>query len=65
MRVSVDPAKCQGHTLCAMTAPDVFELNDEDGHSYVPNERVAPEDEEGARKAFASCPERAIVLVED
>lgn len=64
MRVRVDEAKCQGHTLCAMSAPQVFELRDEDGHSFVPNEQVAPEDEQAVRAAVDACPERAIILVE-
>ena len=28
MRVRVDPEKCQGHTLCAMRASEIFELSD-------------------------------------
>ena len=31
MKVSVDGQRCQGHTLCAMIAPDSFVLNDIDG----------------------------------
>ena len=31
MKVCVDSERCQGHTLCAMIAPDSFELNDIDG----------------------------------
>ena len=64
MRVVVDPAKCQGHTLCAMTSPDLFELDDEDGHSRVLLEEVPAGQEELARRAAAGCPERAI-SVED
>ena len=33
MKVHVDPERCQGHTLCAMIAPDVFQLDEVDGHS--------------------------------
>ena len=33
MKVHVDPERCQGHTLCAMIAPDLFTLDDVDGHS--------------------------------
>ena len=38
MKVWVDREKCQGHTLCAMIAPDSFELDDVDGHSSAINE---------------------------
>jgi ferredoxin len=64
MRARVDEQKCQGHTLCAMVAPDVFSLREDDGHSYVPNEHIAPEDEAAVRNAAASCPEQAIVIVD-
>ena len=33
MKVFVDSERCQGHTLCAMIAPDSFELSDIDGTS--------------------------------
>ena len=32
IRVRVDSARCQGHTLCNLAAPTVFSLRDEDGH---------------------------------
>ena len=66
MRVKGDEGKCQGHTLFAMSAPGVFSLREDDGHSYVAEENtdVRPEDEAAVRQAAASCPERAIVVVE-
>jgi ferredoxin len=64
MKVRVDGAICQGHTLCAMTAPNLFVLSDEDGHSSAITEDVPPGQEELAREAVRSCPEQAIVLSE-
>jgi ferredoxin len=64
VRVVVDPAKCQGHTLCAMTAPDLFVLDDEDGHSRAIDGDVPVDQEAIARRAAAACPERAIVVQE-
>ena len=64
MRVYVDEDICQGHTLCNLAAPDVFELRIEDGHSMARISEVPPELEESARKAQAGCPERAIVIEE-
>ena len=64
MRVRVDPDKCQGHTLCAMAAPDVFELSEFDGHSTARSEDVPPELEAAVRDAAATCPEQAIVVSE-
>jgi ferredoxin len=62
MKVRVDEALCQGHTMCNMTAPDIFHLRDEDGHAYVAVDELTPEQEELARKAAASCPEQAIIV---
>ncbi|MEU1180362.1 ferredoxin [Streptomyces sp. NPDC005820] len=60
MKVRVDPERCQGHTLCFMRAPEVFELSEIDGHSTPVTDEV-PEDQEGAVvEAVRSCPERAI-----
>ena len=62
MKVRVDPDKCQGHTLCAMAAPQVFELSEFDGHSSAAIEDVPAELEEAMREAAATCPEQAIVI---
>ena len=40
MKVRVEGSVCQGHTLCAMTAPDLFALREEDGHAQVVSEDV-------------------------
>jgi len=62
MRVSVDLGVCQGHGVCHMTAPDVFELDEEDGHAIVQVDPVPPELEADAQLAADSCPERAITV---
>ena len=62
MKVRVDPDKCQGHTLCAMEAPQAFQLSEFDGHSTAQFEDVPAELEQAVRDAAASCPEQAIVL---
>lgn len=64
MRVSVDEAVCQGHTLCAMAAPEVFELRDEDGHAFVKVTEFTPEVMAAAKRAALTCPEQAIVIEE-
>jgi ferredoxin len=65
MRVRVDHSRCRGHTQCEFTAPMLFRLRDEDGHSDAIHEVVPPEYEDLARVACESCPERAIVIDED
>jgi ferredoxin len=62
MKVWVDGEKCQGHTLCAMIAPDAFELDDVDGHSSAVNEIVPDDQQDAVREAAHSCPEQAIVI---
>ncbi|MHB1582281.1 MAG: ferredoxin [Acidimicrobiales bacterium] len=64
MRVTVDPDVCQGHTLCALAAPEVFLLREDDGHAFVAGSEVPPAMEEAVRKAAATCPEGAISLEE-
>ncbi len=62
MKVSVDGQRCQGHTLCAMIAPESFELDDVDGHAS-PVSEVVPQDQEAlVTEAAHSCPEQAIVV---
>lgn len=62
MKVRVDPDKCQGHTLCAMEAPEAFELSEFDGHATARFEDVPPELEGKIRDAAATCPEQAIIV---
>ncbi|WP_246567492.1 ferredoxin [Streptomyces flaveus] len=63
VKVRVDPERCQGHTLCAMRAPEVFELSDIDGHSSPVAEEVPEEQQDRVIDAVRSCPERAISVV--
>ena len=62
MRVRVLDNACQGHTLCAMAAPDVFKLREEDGHAYVESADVEVSQQDAVRRAAIGCPERAIVV---
>ncbi len=62
MKVSVDGSRCQGHTLCAMTAPESFVLDDVDGHAAPVDVDVPAEFHEQIREAALSCPEQAIEI---
>ena len=62
MKVKVDPERCQGHTLCAMIAPKVFELDEVDGHSSPISEDVPADQEDKVAEAVRSCPEQAISI---
>lgn len=64
MKVWVDPERCQGHTLCAMIAPDSFRLSDIDGTSSAVSEVVTADQQDRVREAAQSCPEQAIVITD-
>ncbi|BBX41776.1 ferredoxin [Mycobacterium simiae] len=65
MKVRVDSQRCQGHTLCAMIAPDSFELSDMDGSSSAVSEVVPADQEDQVREAAHSCPEQAIMITDE
>lgn len=65
MKVWVDSERCQGHTLCAMIAPDSFELSDIDGSSSAIDEVVPADREDQVREAARSCPEQAITIADE
>lgn len=62
MRVTIDDDRCQGHAMCLLACPDVFALNDEDGHAYVLTEQVPVGLEDAVEQAQRSCPEQAILI---
>lgn len=62
MQVSVDTTKCQGHGVCVMKSPQVFDLGEDDGLSHVLVEVVSGDLTLAAELAAANCPERAIAL---
>jgi len=62
MRIAVDPGRCQGHALCLMAAPELFDFDDEAGHALPRTEDVPADKERDAERAAASCPERAITI---
>lgn len=66
MKVMVDESTCQGHGLCMLTAPDLFDFDETGSKSVVQVEGgdVPAEEHERARAAVTSCPEAAISLVD-
>ena len=65
MKVRVDPERCQGHTLCSMIAPKMFQLDDVDGHSQPVSEDVPADQEAQVAEAVRSCPEQALSVSEE
>ncbi|AGP59277.1 ferredoxin [Streptomyces rapamycinicus] len=64
MEVQIDSGRCQGHGRCYDIAPAVFG-EDAEGYGNVPGDGTVPQgNERAARRAVASCPERAITVME-
>jgi ferredoxin len=63
MRVEVNPDVCEGHGKCQMTAPEVFELRDDD-QSHVLMEDVPEDLRSKVDRAIRLCPRAAIRWVE-
>ena len=63
MRVRIERDACQGHSRCAMTYPEIFDVDD-DAKAFVDVDHILPEWEDKARMAVANCPERAISIDE-
>ena len=61
VKVGIDLGKCCGHARCYAIDDQIFQLDDS-GYALHADIDVPPGDEEKARLAVASCPERAIIL---
>jgi ferredoxin len=62
MRVSVDPDRCEGHALCVLSAPELFDLDDVTLRSAPLMVDVPPALADLARSAEGGCPEGAITV---
>jgi ferredoxin len=62
VRVTVDEKLCQGHTLCSVAGPDVYDLDDE-GHGRPLATEIPAEIEDQAVAGADACPERAITVL--
>jgi ferredoxin len=63
MKLIVDSEACQGHTLCHMVAPQLFTLDDLDGHSSAVDSEVPAGLEGKAAEAIRTCPEQAVSVI--
>jgi ferredoxin len=61
MRIVADRTRCEGHGLCADTAPEVYELDD-DAIVVLLHESVPPELERRAEAGARVCPVAALRL---
>jgi len=61
MKIRIDGDLCTGHGRCYALAPALFEADDE-GFGVVIDETVPADREADAKRAAASCPERAVLI---
>ncbi|HTW18264.1 MAG TPA: ferredoxin [Nocardioides sp.] len=65
MKIVADLDKCQGHGLCRMSAPDVYDVTVDEGQVIVKFDGDVPEElEDAAALGVDSCPEIALSIVE-
>ena len=62
MKVVVDLKLCEGNERCAVAAPEVFEVRDDQAHVLIENPPTALI--EKVRLAIRMCPRQAISLRE-
>lgn len=61
MRIEASPEVCIGAGNCVLSAPDLFD-QDDDGIVLVLQAEVPAELEDEAREAVERCPSRALAL---
>ncbi|QZT59585.1 ferredoxin [Mycolicibacterium austroafricanum] len=61
MKVRVDRTKCSGIGLCEVTAPAVFEV-DNDGQSAVIDADLPESERAAVEEAVANCPTGALSI---
>lgn len=59
VKVNLDRDRCYGLGQCVLTAPDVFD-QDDDGIARLLVERPRPEQHDEVRQAALACPRQAI-----
>jgi ferredoxin len=66
VKLRVDASECTGHGRCYRIAPDLLSYDDEGYVSIRGDEIDVPDDMiDLAREAEGTCPEGAIILIED
>ncbi|MFF0530289.1 ferredoxin [Nocardia amikacinitolerans] len=60
MKLIVDRDRCIGAGMCALTAPAVFDQDDDNGLVLPHVETPTPDQEDVVREAAAACPSGAL-----
>lgn len=64
MKIAADRGTCIGAGMCVLTAPAVFD-QDDDGIVELLIEDVPPGEADAARQAVALCPSGALRVLDD
>ncbi|HZE39727.1 MAG TPA: ferredoxin, partial [Stackebrandtia sp.] len=64
MKIKADREVCIGAGMCVLTAPDLFDQDDEEGRVLVKHVEPASDQEGSAREAVSLCPSGALSLDE-
>jgi ferredoxin len=62
VRVTVDRERCAGAGMCALTAPEVFDQDEDDGRVLLLDAEPPVAWHAKVREAVALCPSQAIGL---
>ncbi|GAA0469295.1 ferredoxin [Streptomyces stramineus] len=62
MDITIDRERCVGAGMCALTAPEVYDQDEEEGLAVVLTTALPPHQAGKARLAAALCPAGAITV---
>jgi ferredoxin len=63
VKVTVDRTRCVGTGICEVTAPPVFELDD-NAELAILQAEIGPDQLEAVRTAVSHCPTQALTLTD-
>lgn len=63
MKAEIDLSLCEGHARCMESAPNLFEVGDDD-YSHVLVDEIPDAEQAAARRAEQTCPRAAITIVD-
>lgn len=64
LKIVVDWDRCESNAVCVRTAPELFQIDDQEQLQVLVESPSSPEQIELAEKAARRCPRRAIQLIE-